>query len=194
MKKRLISSLLCISSLYTSSAQAENNWYAGASYGGQEISLPGRDFNTAGLIAGYEINHFIALETRISVGTSGYSSVYSGTKDKYSEDIDSQGMFLLKASYPLLETLSIYGLVGYTSTKLEIEGFGAYNDINDNIVGSFQFTHTETFNGASYGVGLDYQVSDSISIFFEHQVLPDFDPFSVSESWKASTIGFTYAF
>jgi opacity protein-like surface antigen len=184
--------------LASCSALADDSWYVGALYNTQEISILGRDFNAAGIIAGYQYNKYIALETRFSMGRSGYSGFY-GTPEEpwgsYSEDIDTQASLLIKASYPILDSFKLYGLAGYTITKLEINGLGQNNDSEGNITGNYSYKHTESENGFSYGIGIGYQISKHFNVFIDYQVLPDFEPnSSFSKSWNSTTIGVNYAF
>ena len=201
MKKLLPLTFTILTSTYVSTVNAENNWYLGALYSKQEFSMQGRDFNTAGVIAGYQYNKYFALETRLSTGTSGYafSYEYEGIPVEYNEDIDQQASLLLKASYPLIELLnqsfSIYGLAGYTKSTVEINGVSQTYDESGNTTGSSPFTITETDNGFSYGIGLNYQMNDQFSIFIDYQVLPNYEPSpNYSKSWKSSSIGINFSF
>lgn len=197
MNKLLTLTFTLLVSTYASNASAENSWYLGALYNAQEISLHGRDFNSAGLIAGYQYNEYFALETRISAGTSGYSGSYRGTKLKgsYKEDIDTQTSVSIKASYPIFNSFKLYGLAGYTNTKLETNGLGQYNDSEGNITGDYTYKQTESESGLSYGLGLDYQINAQFNVFIDYQVLPNFEPNSnFSKSWKSTTIGVNYSF
>jgi opacity protein-like surface antigen len=199
MKKSLPLVFIILASTSVSTAfAADDNWYLGALYNAQEISMNGRDFNTAGIITGYQYNEYFALEARLSTGTSGYSTTYGAPQSSegdYKEDIDTQGSLLIKASYPIFESLSFYGLAGYTKTKLEINGVGSTNDSNGNIIGNYSFKHTESDSGFSYGVGLNYQINEKFNIFVDYQVLPDFEPQpNFSKSWKSTSIGVNYSF
>ncbi|WP_185233951.1 porin family protein [Teredinibacter franksiae] len=198
MKRLLPATFTLLASTYASTVTAENSWYLGALYSTQEISTYGRDFNTAGVIAGYKYNKYFSLETRLSTGTSGYSSFY-GTPEEpwgaYSEDIDTQSSLLIKASYPIFNLFKLYGLVGYTNTKLEINGLGQYNDLEGNITGNYPFKHTKSDGGFSYGVGSDYQINKNFNVFIDYQALPDLEQgSSISKSWKSTTIGVNYSF
>ena len=198
MKKLLPLAFAILTSTYACAANAENSWYLGALYNAQEISIHGRDFNAAGVIAGYQYNKYFALETRLSTGTSGYSSFY-GTPEEpwgsYSEDIDTQASLLIKASYPIFNSFKLYGVAGYTNTKIEINGLGQHNDSEGNITENYPYKHTESESGFSYGLGLDYQINAQFSVFIDYQVLPDFEPNSnFSKSWESTTIGVNYFF
>jgi len=198
MKKLLPLTFSILASTFASSVCADNSWYIGALYNSQEISMQGRDFNTAGVVAGYQYNKYFALETRLATGTSGYSSFY-GTPESpvssYKEDIDNQNSILIKASYPIFESFNLYGLIGYTNTKLEVRGLAQTNDQNGNLIGNFPFKLTESESGLSYGLGLNYRLNEHFDIFVDYQVLPDFEPdSSISKSWKSTTVGLNYSF
>lgn len=181
-----------------SSAQADDSWYIGAQYNMQDISLGGRDYNAAGAIAGYQFNEFFAIETRISTGTSGVSRAYDTPQvplGNYSEDIDLQTSLSIKVSYPIYNSLNLYGLIGYTNTKIEINGLASINDSENNIIGSTPFKSDESEGGLSFGIGVNYQFNENVGIFVDYKVLPDFEPNSnISESWRSTTVGVTYAF
>jgi len=198
MKKLLPLTFAILTSTYTSTVNAENSWYLGALYNAQEISIYGRDFNAAGIIAGYQYNEYFALETRLSTGTSGYSNSFGigeETVGSYSEDIDTQASLLVKASYPILNSFKLYGLAGYTNTKIEWNVSGQFIDSEDTILEDYPRNGTISNNGFSYGLGLDYQLNENFNVFIDYQVLPDSERNSdTSRSWKSTTIGVNYAF
>ncbi|MBA6293788.1 porin family protein [Colwellia sp. MB3u-70] len=195
MKKILPLTFTVLISTYASSVSANDSWYLGVLYNTQDIS---RDFDTAGLIAGYQYNQYLALETRLSTGTSGYSSFYGtpeAPRGEYKEDIDTQVSLLIKASYPLFESFNLYGLVGYTNTQLEISGLGQNNDSNGNVIGDYDFESTHSEHGLSYGIGLNYQLNKQFNIFIDYQILPDYEPTpTYTESSSSTTIGVNYYF
>lgn len=198
MKVFLSLTCLTLASALVAPASAESNWYVGAAYNSQEFSVPGRDFNAAGLIAGYQFHEYFSVEARGLTGTSGYSSFY-GTPDEpegnYSEDIDTQVSLLFKASYPIFASFNVYGMAGYTQTKLDIKGLTQINDEDGNIIGSSPFQTSYTEEGFSYGVGLSYDITARFNVFIDYQVLPDFEPNSnVSASWNSTTVGLNYRF
>lgn len=195
MKKLSFLTLSSLLSIYTSTATAESSWYIGAIYNTQEISIHQRDFDTAGVLAGYQIDKNLALEARYAKGVSGYSSKYLNSNRKYSEDIDTQASLVFKAFYPIAHSLNIYGLAGYTHTKLEFQGYGQFNDMDGNITGQYPFKANHTDSGFSYGMGLDFQLNSRLNLFVDYQVLPDFEPnSSVSRNWKSTTVGLKYTF
>ena len=199
MRKLLPLTLVILTSTYVSTASADNNWYIGASYSSHDVSIPGRNFNTAGILAGYQFTQHLALETRLATGTSGYSGVASISEDEYigdySEDIDTQASISLKASYPLLDSLSIYALAGFTQTRMDIDSFAIDFGSDNTVIGYEPIARTFTESGLSYGIGLNYQLSRQFSVFVDYQVLPDFEPASnFSASWKTISAGVSYSF
>lgn len=198
MKRLLPVAFTLLAVTYASSLSAEDSWYLGALYNAQEISIDGRDFNAAGVSAGYQYNQYFSVETRLSVGTSGYSSVYgtpSAPRGTYSEDIDNQAALLLKASYPVFGAVKLYGLAGYTKTKLEISGLGQYNDAAGNVTEDYLYKLNRSQSGFSYGLGVSYHISEAFYVFIDHQTLPDFEPnANYSRNWKSTTMGLNYSF
>lgn len=199
-----------IISSYISTANADNNLYFGALYNAQDISIQSRDFNTAGIVLGYKYNKYFSLETRFSTGTSGYSDLW-GTRDdlpweSYSEDIGMQSSLFIKASYPVLDSFSIYGLFGYSNTKLDVTNSREIPDSDGDLIASHSYKDTEKYNGFSYGIGLDYKLNEQFSLFLDYNVLPKFKPTSLSSqswtfgssqddiSWKSTTLGINYLF
>lgn len=201
MKKALPLTMCILASTYVSTALAEetNDWYIGASYNSQTISLYGsRDFQTAGAIAGYKINDVFSIETRLHTGISGYSYNFSesGFEDqKYKQDIEYQGHILAKASYTITEAFKVYALAGYTKTKTEITTSLPSTDLSGNTNVTYPYQFSENVDGFGYGVGLDYQINNQFSVFIDYQVLPDFDIYRDSSgSWDSLNLGVNYSF
>tara|TARA_R110001583_G_scaffold78901_1_gene213608 strand:+ start:896 stop:1510 length:615 start_codon:yes stop_codon:yes gene_type:complete len=204
MKKYIPLALTILASTYISSVSAteDNSWYVGALYSAQEIegqSLDGRDFNTAGIIAGYQYNKYFSLETRFSKGTSGaiYDdwSSFDQSLDDSTTDIDYQGSILIKASYPVTDTFNVYATAGYTKTKIEQDYTVPIFDADFMVIGSESFNGGFTEDGFTYGLGLSFKVSDKFNIFTEYQILPDVDRFyDSSGNWDSINVGVSYTF
>lgn len=198
MKLFIPAACLTLASVFSASAHAQSDWYVGALYNAQEFSIPGRDFNAPGLIAGYQFHEYFSFEARALTGTSGYSGVYGSPAEPegdYSEDIDTQISLLFKASYPVFGSFNVYGMAGYTQTKLEFKGLAQINDEDGNIIGNTPFKTSYTEEGFSYGVGLSYDITERFNVFIDYQILPDFEPNSnVSASWNSTTVGVNYRF
>ncbi|MCP4325600.1 MAG: porin family protein [Alteromonadales bacterium] len=133
----------------------------GAQYSAQELtSLPNRDFQTAGVVAGYQYNQFFSLETRFNTGTSGYSSYpfsVDGLSDaEYKEEIDTQASLFIKGSYPISNSFNIYALAGLTKSKYEITTTNNYTDLEGNTTVTYPSLINFSESGFSYGLGLNY--------------------------------------
>jgi hypothetical protein len=196
MKKLLPLTFAILASAYTSSVCAEDSWYLGALYNAQDVSLDDREFNTVGIITGYQYNNYFSLEGRLNTGVSGHSTSLTfnqGSDINYKEDIDTQASLSMKVSYPIGKSYNLYGLVGYTSTKIKtnrgmliVDSNGAVNAL---------VNPKKTYSGSSYGVGLNYKLNEKFDIFVDYQVLPNFEPNSnFSKSWKSTSIGVNYSF
>ncbi|SFV61943.1 putative outer membrane protein A [hydrothermal vent metagenome] len=125
-------------------------------------TLSGTD-KTGGVIAkgGYEFNQYIGIEAR-------------GVKTMLAEDggeIEHIGVFL-KPSYPISEDTKLYGLVGWAKTTTS---------------GDLRKTDVD---GLSFGVGLDYSVTDNVSVFTDYERLfyksdaPKLDAVSMGANYK----------
>jgi opacity protein-like surface antigen len=202
MKKLLALTFTTLISTYAPSVIAEDTWYLGGLYNAQETSPDdgdfSSDFNTIGVLAGYQYNKYFALEARIATGTSGYTGTFGhpdSTEGSYNEDINSQMSLSIKASYPIFKSLRLYGLAGYTKTKVEISGTATIDAPDGVNFINFPFKITNSDSGFSYGIGLNYQINEQFNIFVDYQILPDFEPDpSYSASWESTTIGVSYSF
>ena len=200
MEKLLLVTFLTLSLVYTSAATANDTWYIGTLYSAQKTKpMNGRDFDTAGIIVGYQYNEYIGVEVRSSVGHSGYSNTWSDpdlSEYEYYEDVGNQSSILLKASYPILDSLYVYGLAGYTNTKLEVGGSGQFSD--SNVDEDYSFKHSLSDSGFSYGLGLNYQLNEQFNIFVDYQALPDFQTaityVAQNLDWNSTNIGINYMF
>ncbi len=119
MKKLLSTTILSLFASQPFIATANDHWYGGVIYTIQKTKpMSGRNFDTAGILLGYQYNEYFDIEARFSGGISGYSNNWSDanlTEYKSSEDVDVQSSIFVKTSYPLLDSLSIYALTGYTN-------------------------------------------------------------------------------
>ncbi len=187
--------------LLTFQANAEDfpNWYIGTHHSEQKItSTPDREFNTLGIIAGYQYNQYLALETRFSGGTSGYSHPFNVNKlpnAKYKEEIDTQKAILFKASYPIGHGFNIYALAGITKSKYEITTTNSYTTIEGNTTTTYPYIYKHSESGINYGIGLNYQLSESFNFFIDFQTLPRLKIDSrESSTWKSTSLGVNYTF
>jgi hypothetical protein len=205
MKNILSLTTILIATTYASSVCADDSLYLGVLYNAQKVSSYDRDYNAVGVIAGYQYNDFLAIETRLSKGTSGYSDSYSKQlagssnilQDSYfKEEIDLQASLLIKASYPIFESFKLYGLAGLTKTKFAISGYVQNFELNGALTGGrYTYKPSKTESDFSYGLGLNYQLKEQFNIFIDYVVLPnvEINP-NNSKSWNITTIGVSYYF
>lgn len=207
MKKFISLTCMVLASSYVSSACADDSWYLGALYSVQKISsgvdvqnLPSKiDFEAVGLLAGYKFNQYFSLEARLAKGTSGYSETFvyfdPTVPETYrNEDLDSQFSLLVKASYPIYQSFSLYGIAGYTESKIKITGVYVKKDYF-NMFETVPYSHSTKDSGFSYGVGLNYQLTEEVNIFVDYQVLPDYElGVDLSRDWGSTSLGISYFF
>lgn len=207
MKKILPLAFTILVSTYGNTACAKDSWYLGALYSVQKISsgvevqnLPSKiDFEAVGVLAGYKFNQYFSLEARLAKGTSGYSNTFGyleqiAPETYHNEDLDSQFSLLVKASYPIYESFSLYGIAGYTESRIKITGVGIKNGYFGNLE-NFSYSYTTKDSGFSYGVGLTYQLTEEVNVFVDYQVLPDYElGISLSKDWGSTTLGVSYSF
>jgi len=108
------------------------------------------------LIAGYQFGNYLAVESRIT--TTFFERNYS--------DLTAYSMFL-KPQYPVTDTFSVYGLLGFGNVKVKgskgDSSYGAHEDV----IGKTILDHTEF----QWGVGLSYNVTENFSIFADYTSL-----------------------
>ncbi|OHU85027.1 MULTISPECIES: porin family protein [Pseudoalteromonas] len=196
MKVLLPAAMIMLGAAYTQNAMA-SDVYVGALYNQQDIDAPGNDFNTAGIVLGYQLNEYVAFEGRFATGTSGVLARTTATdfSHSYKEDMDLQSSLLLKLTYPIADGLNVYGLAGYTRSKIEFESKGIQTNELGNVVLEYHNESSWTRGGLSYGIGVEYQLNDNFTVFVDHQILPDFDvAIAYDQKWKSTTVGFAYRF
>jgi len=92
-------------------------------------------------ILGYDFMDYLGAELRASIGLE---------EDNYGTKMKQYGAYL-KPNVDLGDALNLYGLLGYSTTNMSDCGRGA--DLGD------------TNGGLSYGAGIDYGVTENISVF-----------------------------
>lgn len=143
------------------SAQAEQPYYFGAQYSQQSVDDLSWDFGVLSAVAGYQLNDVFAIEGRLGLGIQDeeYSDAFTSAKI----GIDHSYSLLGKASWPVLETLSVYGMAGFNKTKYDFK----MNDEGDTLRDS----HSE--DGLIYGAGAELRFTPNLSFTFEYAVLPE---------------------
>jgi outer membrane autotransporter protein len=191
-----ISSLILLTSITLplfAKADVEDSLYLGAYINHQKISTFDREFKTLGAMIGYQYNEYFALEARLGTGISGFSD-NTDLNGSLTQDIDLQSTINFKASYPLTESFSVYGVVGFTNTKMSLEGVWEYKDQLGNSIGTFDIDRNKSPDGVNYGLGLNYSINNDYSVFFEYQVLPEYKGINESGSWNSINLGLSYSF
>jgi len=95
--------------------------------------------------AGYEFNKYIGVEGRYA------------TSIAYEDVVEMNGWSLfVKPQYPVTEAFDIYALIGYGGVQLEPASFASV-DVDD--------------SGFQWGLGLSYDVTQSVSVFFDYTSL-----------------------
>ena len=197
MKKSVFVLLVSCQAIWAgkSFAHEADNWYIGGLYADHNLSIHDRDFKSAGIVLGYQYSPFFALESRGMWGTSGYDSFYGTPQDQqgnYQEDIDIQTSFYFKGMYPVMHGFKLYGLLGYTYTDFTVTSTGRPTSF-DPAYGAFGKSDSDS--SISYGLGLEYQVTDNINLFVDHVKMNDVEFFgSKNLDWDKTTIGFSYRF
>lgn len=197
MKKVFSAMSLSLLSLSISASEVKD-WYIGTQFSAQEVeSVPDREFDTVGLMAGYQYNQYFSIETRLNKGTSGYSSIMyvNGLHDqKYKEDIDYQASLFIRASFPVYEAVNVYALAGVTKSKYEITSSATSVDKDGNVTTTYPYIIKLSESGFSYGVGVEYQINNSFNVFVDYKKLPDLDVASQMSNWKSVSLGLNYSF
>jgi opacity protein-like surface antigen len=116
------------------------------------------------LIAGYKHSSLLAVEARLGHGSDdwdlNYASVY------YRPSLS-------------LSALEIYGLLGYSSLNLTIDGY--YEEADD----EFYEEEKESFSGVSYGAGVTIPVRKNLVFNLEYRVLMRDTQAATEDSYKA---------
>ncbi|BAF72801.1 outer membrane beta-barrel protein [Sulfurovum sp. NBC37-1] len=108
------------------------------------------------LIAGYQFNDYLALETRIT--TTFYERNYA--------DLTAYSMFL-KPQYPVTDTFSVYGLLGFGKVKVEGSKGDSFPGAHTDMIGKTILDDTQF----QWGIGVSYNVTDNFSIFADYTSL-----------------------
>jgi opacity protein-like surface antigen len=140
------------------------------------------------LQAGYQFNKYIAVEGRYWGTTSEINKVSGNTAYYYQGEPDGDGTFwwesdgdfsawgiYVKPMYPVTESLTVYGLLGYGSVQVDDSSWDVYGESGDLIDDS----------GFQWGIGASYALSDHISLFVDYVQLAS----DGEGSWNNGEIG-----
>jgi len=160
MKKHVLHAMLAIASLMSVSgiAQAAEGYYVGLNSGVYNMNLRGANLKGTtiggtGLIGGYDLGEAAAFELRAST-TFNEKNIVANAATTTTLGIDYAISYLVKPYYELpSQDLSVYALLGGTTTAYRAKGAGFSNKINKT---SF-----------SYGVGFEGVVTHNYIIGIE---------------------------
>jgi len=162
----------------------------GGSYMGMYNDLTNEEFTTTGvtLQVGYQYNRYLAVEARYTMGVANVAYENGNTvnldNDNFDTDFSNIGIYL-KPIYPIGD-FKIYGLLGYGDTILSKVP-----------VGSTVASRGE--DGFQWGLGLDYAITDNISVFADYARVYDdkgfnFRALTADINVQLITAGLTYRF
>ena len=132
---------------------ATNNFYIGVGMGGFELQSTFNEeqlsAKTAMLIAGYRLNRYFGVEARYSRGVEDVAFTSTASDKTLDATFYNIGLFA-KASYPI-QAFRPYLLLGYTQSTI------THLPASD---------RKET--DIAYGAGIDYSVSETVSLFADY--------------------------
>lgn len=163
MKKILPICLLAFFSL-TSNAQDAGYYGGNATFTNySELGIPDMDFNAISIVAGNTINENLAAEIRFGFGTNDDSMTVLG--EDISIGIDKFMGVYLKYATATTGKVSPYAILGYTDAKAEGSGLGVTVSLSESDI--------------SYGVGVDFGLSEEASLNIEYMNFLDTSTISV---------------
>ncbi|KXI24490.1 porin family protein [Photobacterium sanguinicancri] len=166
VKLPAILKLSLIISLITPTLANATGFYIGANVGaGQQKNstmVKNEEAPIGALKAGYDINEYFGVEMR-------YGGVNLRTDEISLRDFTS---VYAKAQYPINQHVSVYGLVGATSAKID------------------EATHKSTKNSGSFGAGVSYSITDSLKANVELNRVSSHERYKLD----AVTLGLDYKF
>ena len=115
------------------------------------------EFDALGVRAGYSFATNLAIEGELLAGLSDdvYAQVAENSSPiAASASLESSAAVFLRASIPVTEKVQAFARVGYATTQI------AHTYNVDNV--DFSSTHTETYDGAAYGVGATFDISENL--------------------------------
>jgi hypothetical protein len=143
MRLNAMSLIAVAASLTCGAASAQQSgFYGGATLSRLDVKPSGSPTYTPSslnLVVGNQIDKYFAAEARLGLGLSGDSN--SGTEVKVKDYVGGY----MKVFAPLSYSASLYGMLGYTSGKVEVTTAGVTTRHNDNDV--------------SYGVGGSFAIN-----------------------------------
>ncbi len=147
-------------------AEDTSAFYIGIGYGVSDINLDidslvdfngdSDTFSELMLQAGYKFNEYIAVEARYWYGTDNNNwhlhERPAGLVPRQNVTYDAWGIYV-KPMYPVTDVFDVYALLGYGAVSF------------DYTFGDSDFDATDSF---SWGVGINYSFTDSVSVFADY--------------------------
>jgi opacity protein-like surface antigen len=154
---------------------ADAGFYLGLAYGlvNGEINDAATDefaSQTLGVVAGYKINSYVAVEARYQMQVTDPKWTDVAT-DVENDDVDGETAVMsifVKPMYPVTNELDVYALLGYASTTYTAAD-------TDNTIGALALDDEIVAAGFAYGVGIAYDVTDSVAVFVDYVSLYNAD-------------------
>lgn len=153
------------------------HWYLGASYDPLTLSgSDGGDFDVDAVTVklGAGLHRFMAVEARAGFGVGDDTQTVLGTP--VTAEIDQFYGAYLKGIIPLHQTVSLYGLAGYTQVEATASS----------VLGS----ESEKSDGFSYGAGLAWHFNRNVSINAEWMSYLDKDDFELDGFGLGANVSF----
>jgi len=189
---------------------ADAGFYVGLAYGMLDATFDATTTDnevtaahqTLGLIAGYKFNSYVAIEGRdnMSLSEGEWEDAVTGVfPDDTDDKVVAMSVFV-KPMYPVTNELDVYALLGYASTTYTTGTANNAALISNAglLMGNEQDVVAEGF---AYGVGIAYDVTDSVAVFVDYVSMYNADApeFNEIEQLRDTTIasinaGVTYKF
>jgi len=174
----------------------DNGTYLGVFYGSQTydtgaLYYDDQDVNLDVItpLVGYQFNDYLSVELRLGFGVGDDTKLLDtpsvGITDQL--ELDLQQGALLKGSFPVNDSLSLFAYGGYVKTRYKLTSSYNFNDTDNN---SYVSSGAYSNKGASVGAGISYFLTDSWSLNGEIQYFDQED----EASSRSLNIGLTYNF
>ena len=147
--KKIAAALLLSSAVAAPAFAADEGFYAGLNLGRASVSTPSgtvltkKNDTVYGVIAGYQFNQNWGVEAQYTGAGKFATTTFSGKADTLS--VAAIG------TMPVSDTVSLYGKLGFASTKSKVSGTG--------------YTGASR-SAATYGLGVQYNATPAVGIRF----------------------------
>lgn len=151
---------------------AENRWFGGVQFGAYSFESDDQliEFNprAVGVLLGYEILDFLAVEARAGAGLGTDEDTLDalGVPVEVDYKLDYYLSFYVRPQYHF-KYATIYALAGYGGTEFSATAEG------------YNVDESGAKSGISYGVGIGYTNADRVRFILEYISLVDTDTYSV---------------